>query len=414
MMKLLKLKVNGYKLLEDDFEIDLTTKARVYNDETIKEVLSIDDGLNTLRSIAFVGGNSSGKSTVLTLLLKTLIFLQTGRWEYIEREFNNTKIHLDIVFFLNHSIYKYSVDFCKIDQIIISNVNKYCPIRNEKLFESKYKKTLRKKNIEFLDNDAIDKTQLLESSLEDTSAITKLTKHEIFVDDFYTNNITTFNEVIVRNTFFTSLSSCDKNLVSSIIQLLDDSIEYIIYKNSDNVVFKRFNENEININSTELIAILSAGTFRGVELYIRAINALKLGKIFIVDEIENCFQKNLVYNLLFLFNDEEINKNGAQIIFSTHYVEILDYLKRRDGIFITHKENGKINVKNLYSNYNVRAELLKSKQFDNNVFNTSLNYNQLLKVRRNIINELCSNNDWGINGTCICQSFARKKHFKIW
>ena len=393
MLKLLKLKVNGYKLLEDDFEIDLTTKARVYNDETIKEVLSIDDSLNTLRSIAFVGGNSSGKSTVLTLLLKTLIFLQTGRWEYIDREFNNTKIHLDIVFFLNHSIYKYSVDFCKIDQIIISNVNKYCPIRNEKLFESKYKKTLGKKNLEFLDNDAIDKTQLLESSLEDTSAITKLTKHEIFVDDFYTNNITTFNEVIVRNTFFTSLNSCDKNLVSSIIQLLDDSIEYIIYKNSDNVVFKRFNEKEINTNSAELIAILSAGTFRGVELYIRAINAIKLGKIFIVDEIENCFQKNLVYNLLFLFNDEEINKNGAQIIFSTHYVEILDYLKRRDGIFITHKENGKINVKNLYSNYNVRAELLKSKQFDNNVFNTSLNYNQLLKVRRNIINELCSNND---------------------
>ena len=115
--------------------------------------------------------------------------------------------------------------------------------------------------------------------------------------------------------------------------------------------------------------------------------------MFIVDEIENCFQKNLVNNLLFLFNDEKINKNGAQIIFSTHYVEILDYLKRRDGIFITHKENGRINAKNLYSDYDVRTELLKSKQFDNNVFNTSLNYKQLLEVRRNLLNELHSNND---------------------
>ena len=173
----------------------------------------------------------------------------------------------------------------------------------------------------------------------------------------------------------------------------DDSIEYIDYKNSDNVLFKRIGEKEIVINSSELISLLSAGTFRGVELYIRAVNALKYGKVLIVDEIENCFQKNLVNNLLFLFNDEMINCKGAQIMFSTHYVEILDYISRRDSIFITHKENGKINIKNLYFDYKVRTELLKSRQFDNNVFNTSLNYQQLLEVRRNLLNELHSNND---------------------
>ena len=89
-----------------------------------------------------------------------------------------------------------------------------------------------------------------------------------------------------------------------------------------------------------------------------------------------------------MFNDEKINKYGAQIIFSTHYVEILDYLKRRDGIFITHKENGKINAKNLYSDYDVRTELLKSKQFDNNVFDTSFEYNKLLELKINLLNEL--------------------------
>ena len=393
MLKVLKIKVNGFKLLEENFEIDLTTKARVYNDDTNKEILPIDEGLNTLRSISFVGGNSSGKSTVLSLILKTFNFLQTGRWEYITREFKREKIHLEVVFYLNQFIYKYSVDFNKIDGMNVSNANKYSSIENEKLIAIKYSKSKGKKNLEIFDTDGVDVIGLLGDSLEDTSAITKLTKNEIFVDDFYTNNITNFNEVIVRNTFFTSLNSCDKKLVSSIIQLLDDSIEYIVYNNSDNVIFKRVGEEEVIIHSSELIAILSAGTFRGVELYIRTINALKKGKVLIVDEIENCFQKNLVYNLLFLFNDEKINKNGAQIIFSTHYVEILDYLKRRDGIFITHKENGRINAKNLYSDYDVRTELLKSKQFDNNVFNTSLNYKQLLEVRRNLLNELHSNND---------------------
>lgn len=393
MLKVLKIKVNGYKLLEENFEIDFTTKARVYNDDTNKEILPIDEGLNTLRSISLVGGNSSGKSTVLSLILKTFNFLQTGRWEYISREFRNEKIHLEVVFYLNQIIYKYSVDFNKIDEMNVSNANKYSSIENEKIISIKYAKSKGKKNLELLESEGADAIGLLGDSLEDTSAITKLTKNEVYVDDFYTNNITNFNEVIVRNTFFTSLNSCDKKLVSSIIQLLDNSIEYIFYNNSDNVIFKRVGEEEVSIHSSELIAILSAGTFRGVELYIRAINALKIGKVLIVDEIENCFQKNLVYNLLFLFNDEKINKHGAQIIFSTHYVEILDYLKRRDGIFITHKENGKINVKNLYSDYDVRTELLKSKQFDNNVFNTSLNYKQLLEVRRNILNELHSNND---------------------
>lgn len=393
MLKVLKIRVNGYKLLEENFEIDLTTKARVYNDDTNKEILPIDEGLNTLRSISFVGGNSSGKSTVLCLLLKTFNFLQTGRWEYVAREFKNEKISLEVVFYLKQSIYKYSVDFNKIDGINLSNANIYSTIENEKLTSIKYVKAKGKKNLENLALAGVDAMHLLGESLNDTSAITKLTKNEVFVDDFYTNNITNFNEVIVRNTFFTSLNSCDAKLVASIIKLLDDSIEYIIYNNSDNVIFKRVDEKEITIPNSELIAILSAGTFRGVELYIRAINALKKGKVFIVDEIENCFQKNLVNNLLFLFNDEKINKYGAQIIFSTHYVEILDYLKRRDGIFITHKENGRINVKNLYADYDVRTELLKSKQFDNNVFKTSLNYQQLLEVRKNLLNELYSNND---------------------
>ena len=393
MLKVLKIRVNGYKLLEDDFEIDFTTRARVFSDDMSNEILSIDDGLNTFRSISFVGGNSSGKSTVLSLILKTFNFLQTGRWEYIPREFKKDKIHLEIVFYLKQFLFSYSADFNKIDIADVSNANKYSSIENEKLYSVKYTKSRGKKNLELLEEEGIDSLHLLGGSLGDTSAITKITKNQIFVDDFYTNNITNFNEIIVRNTFFTSLNSCDKRLVSSIIQLLDNSIEYIVYNNSDNVIFKRVNEEEVNIHTLELIALLSAGTFRGVELYIRAINAIKNGKVFIVDEIENCFPKNLVYNLLFLFNDEKINKYGAQIIFSTHYVEILDYLKRRDGIFITHKENGRINAKNLYSDYDVRTELLKSKQFDNNVFNTSLNYKQLLEVRRNLLNELYSNND---------------------
>lgn len=393
MLELLKVKANGFKLLEDNFELDFTTRTRVYQKDKLSEIEEIDKGLNTFRSIAFVGGNSSGKSTALSLVLKTLLFLQTGRWEFIPREFKKDSIDLNIVFYLEGFLYNYSCTFNKIEIDKLSIANIYSPITNEKLIKLEYNKARGIVNLDLLNTNGVDESEILKSSLLDTSAIAKITGDKISVDEFSNNNIVNFDGNIVRNTFFASLNSCDKELVSSIIKLLDESIEYIICDNSDLVKFKRINEKEIIISKLELLSILSSGTFRGVELYVRSINALKYGKVFIVDEIENCFHKNLVKNLLFIFNSKNINSKGAKLIFSTHYTEILDSLSRRDNIFITHKENGYVNVKNLYSDYDVRTELSKSNQFDNNVFNTSFNYEQLLNVKELIINDLHTNND---------------------
>lgn len=393
MLELLKVKASGFKLLEDNFELDFTTRTRVYQKDKLSEIEEIDKGLNTFRSIAFVGGNSSGKSTALSLVLKTLLFLQTGRWEFIPREFKKDSIDLNIVFYLEGFLYNYSCTFSKIEIDKLSIANIYSPITNEKLIKLEYNKARGIVNLDLLNTNGVDESEILKSSLLDTSAIAKITGDKISVDEFSNNNIVNFDVNIVRNTFFASLNSCDKELVSSIIKLLDESIEYIICDNSDLVKFKRINEKEIIISKFELLSILSSGTFRGVELYVRSINALKYGKVFIVDEIENCFHKNLVKNLLFIFNSKNINSKGAKLIFSTHYTEILDSLSRRDNIFITHKENGYVNVKNLYSDYDVRTELSKSNQFDNNVFNTSFNYEQLLNVNELIINDLHTNND---------------------
>ena len=393
MLELLKVKASGFKLLEDNFELDFTTRTRVYQKDKLREIEEIDKGLNTFRSIAFVGGNSSGKSTALSLVLKTLLFLQTGRWEFIPREFKKDSIDLNIVFYLEGFLYNYSCTFSKIEIDKLSIANIYSPITNEKLIKLEYNKARGIVNLDLLNTNGVDESEILKSSLLDTSAIAKITGDKISVDEFSNNNIVNFDVNIVRNTFFASLNSCDKELVSSIIKLLDESIEYIICDNSDLVKFKRINEKEIIISKLELLSILSSGTFRGVELYVRSINALKYGKVFIVDEIENCFHKNLVKNLLFIFNSKNINSKGAKLIFSTHYTEILDSINRRDNIFITHKENGYVNVKNLYSDYDVRTELSKSNQFDNNVFNTSFNYEQLLNVKELIINDLHTNND---------------------
>ena len=391
MLKLLNIRVNGYKLLEENFTFDFLTRTKVLESDLEKEIFKIDTLLYSFRTLAVVGGNSSGKSTVLSLILKTIDFLSSGRWGYVEHEFKEDKIGLSISFYLNGNIYFYSVNLLKNTSDEGRN-RLYALIDNESLFMKKYVKAKGKKNLENIDDVADVTSRYLQNSLKDTSAIINLVKENILVDAFTNNNVIAFNEGLLSNSFYNILENSNPELASSIIKLLDDSIEYIKSDSSDYVKFKRYNEDEQILKKIRLISILSSGTFRGIELYLRAIKAIKLGKVFIVDEIENCFQKNVVFNLIFLFNDERINKNNAQLIFSTHYTEILDILNRQDSINITHKNNGRINIKNL-KEYDIRVELSKSKQFDNNTFNTSINYQQLMEVRRNLINELYSNND---------------------
>ena len=392
MLKLLNIRVNGYKLLEENFTFDFLTRTKVLESDLEKEIFKIDTLLYSFRTLAVVGGNSSGKSTVLSLILKTIDFLSSGRWSYVENEFKEDKIGLSISFYLDGNIYFYSVNLLKNTSDEGRN-RLYALIDNESLFMKKYVKAKGKKNLENIDDVTDVTSRYLQNSLKDTSAIINLVKENILVDAFTNNNAIAFNERLLSNSFYNILENSNPELASSIIKLLDDSIEYIKSDSSDYVRFKRYNEDEQILKKIELISILSSGTFRGIELYLRAIKAIKLGKVFIVDEIENCFQKNVVFNLIFLFNDERINKNNAQLIFSTHYTEILDILNRQDSINITHKNNGRINIKNL-KEYDIRVELSKSKQFDNNTFNTSINYQQLMEVKRNIINELYSNNDW--------------------
>ena len=391
MLKLLNIRVNGYKLLEENFTFDFLTRTKVLESDLEKEIFKIDTLLYSFRTLAVVGGNSSGKSTVLSLILKTIDFLSSGRWGYVEHEFKEDKIGLSISFYLDGNIYFYSVNLLKNTSDEGRN-RIYALIDNESLFMKKYVKAKGKKNLENIDDAADVTSRYLQNSLKDTSAIINLVKENILVDAFTNNNVIAVNEGLLSNSLYNILDNSNKELASSIIKLLDDSIEYIKSDSSDYVKFKRYNEDEQILKKIELISILSSGTFRGIELYLRAIKAIKLGKVFIVDEIENCFQKNVVFNLIFLFNDERINKNNAQLIFSTHYTEILDILNRQDSINITHKNNGRINIKNL-KEYDIRVELSKSKQFDNNTFNTSINYQQLMEVRRNLINELYSNND---------------------
>lgn len=59
-----------------------------------------------------------------------------------------------------------------------------------------------------------------------------MTGEQIKVDDFSNNNLSNLHETILRSFFFFSLNTCNSQLISSIIRLLDDSVESLTALNS--------------------------------------------------------------------------------------------------------------------------------------------------------------------------------------
>lgn len=390
MFALLKIKVSGFRMLSDDFTLDFLTRARVNSDDIEdysddSEIIKIDENLYTYNLIAFTGSNSSGKSSTLDLIKNVLTLVKTGRWLYRKNDFNKSSIKLHIEFYLDGIIYLYDTVILPIEEAVEGQImSPFCKITDEITEYANYdgkcgKHYLNSLNF-FKDNH--------ETKIDDTSTLIFICRDKS--NGYYLPEFSK-NEVIVNKLFFESLNFLDEDLTKEIIRLLDDSIEYIHFDGSDSVVFKRFNNSQVIVTKKEMLGLLSNGTIKGIDLFIRTAMLLKTGGVMIIDEIENCFHKNLVNNLLFLITDKSLNKKNAQIMFSTHYVEILDIFDRRDNIFILHKVNNEVTIENLYDNYDFRTEILKSKKFNNNTFNTLLKYDQLMKVKRLLKNEVCNN-----------------------
>lgn len=82
----------------------------------------------------------------------------------------------------------------------------------------------------------------------------------------------------------------------------------------------------------------SQGTQRLYWLIAPFLDVLKNGRILVVDELDASLHTLLVRKLIAMFNDPNINKANAQLIFSTHDISLLDNsLFRRDQIWFVEK-----------------------------------------------------------------------------
>lgn len=159
-----------------------------------------------------------------------------------------------------------------------------------------------------------------------------------------------------------------------VIQAFDPSVEYLKWDAQNQVFHLKFKNAEVERVMSDIVAasVLSNGTVLGAELVDRALTALTDGGYLIVDEIETGLNRSLVATVIELFASPVTNSKGATLLFSTHYPELLDAVRRKDNVFVLVRDSGYKTSVVKYSDKIERIENKKSEALINNVIKGSM------------------------------------------
>ncbi len=382
-MKIIKIQANGLKLFDKTFEIDFYAKQRV-NSEKNEMLTNINSKIYINNVISLAGINASGKTTALKVISFVLQLLEckpinTIEYNTILEGLSENEEAVFNIFFITEK-----GKLSKLETVIKSSAsktelnNKYY-IANETIW-TKPISSARSKNSIF-DFSKIHCEMERKNDelflLDDVSIIIAYNKiNNTSLSVFDSMDWTDFNALRVLGNFPLSL-----------VRFLDSSIEYLnceVFEERKKVEIKLkfINKEELILHHPlELNRYLSSGTLKGINVFMTAMTALQNGSYLIIDELEIHFNKEIVATLIRFFMDSEINKKGAVLIFSTHYIELLDNFERNDNIYIVKNMNG-IKIENL-SDVLKRNDVKKSDLFQSGYLeNTTPDYEAYIALKR--------------------------------
>ena len=369
-MKLLKLTIKGLPLFKNDLDIDFIAQRRVdNNDKEYLYHLFSNTNVNVYinQTISFIGLNASGKTTILKVLSFIIELLNNNPLNSIStRDIFDALDHEDKVTIVAYFYHNNEIN--KLQSIVEKEVNfidgsERLIFRDEILWSKSIHTVTTKKSIFDFKN-------------TDTKAIRDQSE-QYLLDDV--SIIVASNKRLATNLFlYNTLKITDHNLLSilgnypkEILTFLDPSIEYLTARPENKKIdirLKFYGKDEIILNNPVLLNnYLSSGTIKGLSVFMGAIFTLQKGGYLIVDEIENHFNKEIVSTLVRFFLNKKVNKNGATLIFSTHYSVLLDEFERNDGIYIVRNIGG------------ITAERLSDKLSRNDIKRSEIYDSDLLK-----------------------------------
>lgn len=342
-MRILRIEAEGIFLFEGKAVIDFNAEQRVYPDNAAM-LYNPFGNTYTNNVLSFVGVNASGKTTTLKLISFVMSLLNAEAINTIDTKVileKSTKVVLKTYF------YDEKAGVCLLETVIgvtkeEGAVDRYT-ILHERLYIRKAGSITSKANLfRFANNDLYQSRDASEEQLlflkDDVSIVIALGKS----GNVFFRDMTEWTDFNILNSF--------GDFPIALIQFLDPSIEYIKFNPNETeliVKFKKYKE-PISMRGIQNIShYLSSGTIKGLNVFMQAWMALIKGGYFLIDEIENHFNKEIVATLIRFFMDEKVNKRGATLIYSTHYVELLDELDRNDGIYVTRNNDG-ISIQKLH------------------------------------------------------------------
>lgn len=359
-IKILRIRYENIPLFHDGcFEFSLMAEDRV-SDPT--QVFQLRRNLYTQKLSALVGINASGKTSVLKLIYLAMSIV-------LERGSLNTLVY-DKSLLQDET--KITIDFCHGDSCyeLHSIIGKRAPSRSmgtelyfkeEQLFKKPLASIKSKKDALYFNQTrlALQRSQLPKDALgflkfDDSIVISIMTDRQLpAVRSLitFTNNNTL---MLYGQSASEVLHAFDSNLEMLSSSMIDNNISYTIKFKSDPRTFHVTSEWVLN-------NLISSGTIKGQNIMMLIEDVLQTGGYLIVDELENHMNKELVRMITNIFKNEHINKYGACLIFSTHYAEILDFMDRKDNIYITRRNQTDASIELLnYASEVKRNDVKKS------------------------------------------------------
>lgn len=334
-INILNIKFNKINIFEGNIDFDFFANDRVVIEEG---TYPLSGSIYANNIISIVGLNAVGKTTLLKIIHFVMEIVINNK---SLNEINSTfltptdKFSYEVTFFFKNRFHKI-LSFVERDkdknEVRIKYINEYLTsiARSNITSKVKLKELLIDKELDEHNSDIV--RNKLDNSLklilkEDDSIITMITKeNESLVRDMIDNVNLNFLNV-------------KKSVPSEVLNLFDENIDFIKRENEDsdsNLMLKFKNSNGVYSTGNPFIwgELISSGTIKGNSLADMTLEVLKHGGYLLVDELENHLNKQLVKVFIDLFKNKEINKNGATIIFTTHYPEIIDFMNRSDNIYV--------------------------------------------------------------------------------
>ena len=406
MIHILRSEIDGLTLFKDKkVMFDLVAEKNVTEDDVLNgNVMRIDDLIDKLNTIALVGSNATGKTTQLRLIKMVIsVFLALDSLN----EFENLADQFEDNFRFTNYFYNAKTLY-KVESAVKKTTDGDFAFIEETIYSKKVYPSHKKSELFNFDLTKRGQQELLRrSSLPDE--ITAFLRDD---DTIFSTIVRKIMNNKVQDIVIDEIDMTNKNKLTTkekipveYIKYFDPSIESIRILSKDvpsekmnvEVTFK--NDSIIQVPLIELSNYLSSGTIKGINLFIDIEKTLKNGGYLIIDEIENHLHKSIIMNIIQLFANS-LNKNGATLIFSTHYSEIIDMVPRTDMIYVATKEENLIQFKKMSQglgdqdrNDKKKSEVLLSGKLSN-----TPTYKDLKRVRaklRRAVSETSSGSDGG-------------------